>query len=72
MAEMHTAEIRWTGSRDIVERLMEQLQAHPCTCTAQHQEHQSEICIVIEHKELQALRDLGDEIFILLAELVEQ
>ncbi|MDA1168644.1 MAG: hypothetical protein O2866_07165, partial [archaeon] len=60
------------GSRAIVEKLMDQLEAHPCTCTAQHQEHQSEICIVIEHEELQALRDIGDEIFILLADIVEQ
>lgn len=71
MAEKHTAEIRWNGSRDIVEQLLLQLASHPCTCTTQHQEHQSEICIVLEHEELQVLRDIGDEIFILLADIVE-
>lgn len=72
MAEVHSAEIRWVGAKEIVSSLAKNLDEKPCSYTILDHGGESEISILIQHEDLQSLRDIGDDIFILLAEILEQ
>ncbi len=72
MAEVHSAEIRWIGAKEIVSSLASTLDGQPCTYTIEDHGDESEISIVIQHENLQSLRDIGDDIFILLTEILEK
>jgi len=72
MAETHSAEIRWIGAKEIVTSLANTLDGQPCSYTILDHGDESEISIVIQNEDLQSLRDIGDDIFILLTEILEQ
>ena len=72
MAEVHSAEIRWVGAKEIVSSLANNLDGQPCSYTISKHGDECEISILIQHEDLQSLRDIGDDIFILLTEILEQ
>ena len=72
MGELHEAEIRWAGNSDTINDIISSIGHSQREISILIDEETSELIISFSHHDLQTLRDIGDEIFVLINEIIEQ
>ena len=72
MSESHEATIQWSGSVSLANQILEAAQRPYCETLSEEHEDGMHVSVIVQHADLQSLRDIVDALLINFAEIEEQ